>query len=127
MFSLIPTKWLLPVVAIGAFLLALWWYYTNTQQQINQLTAENAELHVVNDQYAEEIQALDEHNDKIETQVQELLEGMQESQREVDDLRDKLIKHDLEELARKKPGLVEKRINDGTEKVIDEINDITNS
>ena len=42
-----------------------------------------------------------------------------------DNLRKKLHKHNLTRLSIKKPGLIEKRINDGTNKLFDSIESIT--
>ena len=43
------------------------------------------------------------------------------------ELRSKLIRHDLEALAIAKPGLIEKRMNDATKKVFDDLELITGS
>ena len=42
-----------------------------------------------------------------------------------DDLRKKLHKHNLTRLSIKKPGLIEKRINNGTKKLFDNIESLT--
>ena len=42
-----------------------------------------------------------------------------------DDLRKKLHKHDLTRISIKKPGLIEKRINDGTKKLFERIESLT--
>ena len=50
---------------------------------------------------------------------------LDEAERYGDELRKKLHKHDLTRLSIKKPGLIEKRINDGTNKLFDSIESIT--
>lgn len=44
---------------------------------------------------------------------------------EVDELRKKLIEHDLTKLALEKPGLIENRINNATKKLFDDIRSST--
>lgn len=48
-----------------------------------------------------------------------------EAAREVKDLQDKFRRHDLDNLSLKKPGLIEKIINKGTEKVFRDLEDLT--
>lgn len=55
----------------------------------------------------------------------ELVSKFNEADKKVDELRDKFIDHDLTKLSLKKPGLIEKRINNGTQKAFDHIESIT--
>lgn len=63
-----------------------------------------------------------EKNAKFQAELNtELQKKLQESEVYKDNLISKLQKHDLAALSLKKPGLIEKRINDATKKVFDEI------
>jgi hypothetical protein len=52
---------------------------------------------------------------------------LQKAEQYGDDLREKLNNHDLTKLSAKKPGLIEKRINNATAKIFQELEDITNT
>ena len=67
-----------------------------------------------------------------EKEVKENLEALREldlklkeAYKESDSLRKLLAKHDLTKLAIEKPGLIEKRINDATDKTFDDIERLT--
>ena len=55
----------------------------------------------------------------------ELTQELQESEKRRNDLINIFSRHDLTNLAMKKPGLIEKRLNNGTEKAFDDIESIT--
>lgn len=96
-------------------------YYTSTQETIQQLTENNAQLEVAVKTSEESIQQMER---AVELQAQlasELSKKLQESEAYKDSLIGKLQKHDLARLSLKKPGLIEKRINEATKKVFDEI------
>ena len=96
-------------------------YYTSTQEAIRQLTENNAKLEVAVETQKESMQAM-ETNFKIQAELtNELQKKLQESEVYKDNLISKLQKHNLAALSLKKPGLIEKRINDATKKVFDEI------
>jgi hypothetical protein len=46
--------------------------------------------------------------------------------REVKEVRDKFARHDLNNLALMKPGLIERRVNAGTKKVMTDLIELTN-
>ena len=57
----------------------------------------------------------------------ELNSKLKQAETYAKELRSKLIRHDLEALAIAKPGLIEKRMNDATKKVFNDIELITGS
>ena len=59
---------------------------------------------------------------KVQQELNSTLQAnLEKAEVGLDSLRSKLSDHDLTRLALKKPGLIEKRINDATENVFDEI------
>ncbi len=101
------------------------WYYTTTQDTIIQLEKNNTMLS----------QTVEEQNITIEKQKQNALENekaseeltiqLQEAREYEDNLVRKLQKHNLTKLAIAKPGLIETRINNGTEKLREKLELIT--
>ena len=63
--------------------------------------------------------------EKQEQAEDELRKQLIESDKYANDLFRKLQRHDLTVLTYKKPGLIEKRVNDATENVFSDITDIT--
>ena len=100
-------------------------YYQDTQQRIATLQQNNAKLETVAKQNETTINSLQESQEKFANLNKELQGKLDEAERYGDDLRKKLHKHDLTRLSIKKPGLIEKRINDGTKKLFDNIESIT--
>ncbi len=70
------------------------------------------------DTYLAEQQELYIAIDEIEKQKNEAI-------KEVNEVRNKFARHDLNNLALVKPGLIEKRVNAGSKKVFDELTSIT--
>ena len=63
-----------------------------------------------------------EKTNKLNKELQGKLQNAEVYQ---DELRRKLQKHDLTRLSEKKPGLVEKKINEGTQKLFNDFESIT--
>lgn len=102
-------------------------YYTDSQARISTLRDNNAKLESANRTNQATITQM--QNDALLMQKLngELLEKFNAAENRVDELRDKLIDHDLTNLSLKKPGLIEKRINAGTEKAFDYLESITSN
>jgi len=96
-------------------------YYTDTNNTIQRLTKENAELVLTIDSCNASRQALEEERIRIELTTENLTKDLKKSESYVDGLHRKLREHDLTYLALKKPSLVEKRVNDATRKIFDDI------
>ena len=100
-------------------------YYQDTQQRIATLQQNNAKLETVAKQNETTINSLQESQEKFATLNLELQGKLDEAEKYGDELRKKLHKHDLTRLSIKKPGLIEKRINNGTQKLFDNIESLT--
>ena len=100
-------------------------YYQDTQQRIATLQQNNAKLETVAKTNETTINSLKESQEKFATLNKELQDNLNEAEGYGDELRKKLHKHNLTRLSIKKPGLIEKRINDGTQKLFDNIESLT--
>ena len=120
MYMLIIVVGLVGGVVYGAYA-----YYHDTQQRIKTLQENNAKLETVAKANEMTINSLQESQEKFATLNNELQTKLNLALTYGDDLRKKLHKHDLTRLSIKKPGLIEKRINDGTKKLFDSIESIT--
>ena len=94
---------------------------TQLQQAMdNQLLLENT-IKGQNQQLEEQLA----REQQSQARITELTTASQEAQAEVTELRGKFARHDLNMLSMAKPGLLEKLINRGTERVGKELSDIT--
>ena len=100
-------------------------YYQDTQQRLKTLQQNNAKLETVAKTNELTINSLQESQEKFATLNNELQVKLNEAEQYGDDLRKKLHKHNLTRLSIKKPGLIEKRINDGTKKLFENIESLT--
>ena len=100
-------------------------YYNDTQERLATLRDNNAKLEVANKSKEEALKTIQsnvEKTNKLNKELQGRLQGAEVYQ---DELRKKLQKHDLTRLSEKKPGLVEKKINEGTQKLFNDFESIT--
>lgn len=100
-------------------------YFLHMQDQMKQMAANNAKLEMVAEEneimmnnMIAETQRMNELNDDLRNR----LDAAKQYQ---NDLIAKLKKHDLSKLSYAKPGLIEKRINNGTQKLFDELESIS--
>ena len=119
-YMLIIVVGLLGGVVYGAYA-----YYQDTQQRIATLQTNNAKLETVSKQNELTVKSLQANQEKFATLNKDLQMKLNEAEEYGDDLRKKLHKHDLTRLSIKKPGLIEKRINDGTKKLFKSIESLT--
>ena len=119
-YMLIIVVGLLGGVVYGAYA-----YYQDTQQRIATLQQNNAKLETVAKTNELTINSMKESQEKFATLNKDLQMKLNEAEEYGDDLRKKLHKHDLTRLSIKKPGLIEKRINDGTKKLFKSIESLT--
>ena len=110
---------------VGGVVYGAYAYYHDTQQRIKTLQENNAKLETVAKANEMTINSLQESQEKFATLNNELQTKLNLALTYGDDLRKKLHKHDLTRLSIKKPGLIEKRITDGTNKLFDSIESIT--
>ena len=100
-------------------------YYRDTQKRISALQQNNAKLEVA---VQSKEAALNEMTANFEKQTRlnkELSGKLEDAEKDQDDLRSKLQKHDLTRLSIGKPGMMEKRINDDTKKLFSDFESIT--
>ena len=110
---------------VGGVVYAGYYYYKDTQSRIQTLTENNAKLETakaLQDQTIETLIADREKFDKLNKELQVKLEKANDYK---NTLIDKLRKHDLSKLSLKKPGLVEKKINNGTKKLFRSLESLT--
>ena len=110
---------------IGGVVYGAYAYYNDTQQRIKTLQENNAKLETVAKTNEITINSLQESQEKFATLNKDLQVKLNQAEEYGDDLRKKLHKHNLTRLSIKKPGLIEKRINDGTKKLFDNIESLT--
>jgi small-conductance mechanosensitive channel len=73
------------------------------------------------------INVLTQQNIKIQNETLRLQQSLQKAEEYNTDLQRKLNDHNLTKLSSKKPGLIEKRVNDATSKIFKELEEITAS
>ena len=100
-------------------------YYQDTQQRIATLQTNNAKLETVAKTNELTITSMQKNQEKFATLNKDLQMKLNKAEEYGDDLRKKLHKHNLTRLSIKKPGLIEKRINDGTKKLFKSIESLT--
>ena len=119
-YMLIIVVGLLGGVVYGAYA-----YYQDTQQRIATLQQNNAKLETVAKTNELTITSMQKNQEKFATLNKDLQMKLNEAEEYGDDLRKKLHKHNVTRLSIKKPGLIEKRINDGTKKLFKSIESLT--
>ena len=100
-------------------------YYNDTQERLATLRDNNAKLEVANKSKEEALKTIQSNVEKTNKLNKELQGKLQNAEVYQDELRKKLQKHDLTRLSEKKPGLVEKKINEGTQKLFNDFESIT--
>ena len=110
---------------VGGVVYGGYYYYKDTQSRIQTLTENNSKLEVATQQQEQTINTLIEDREKFEELNKELQVKLDKANQYRDTLIDKLRKHDLAKLSLKKPGLVEKKINNGTKKLFRSLENIT--
>ena len=110
---------------IGGVLYGGYYYYKDTQARIAVLTENSAKLEQATNTKKQTIDTLVEDATKYRELNKELNTKLEAANDYKNTLIDKLRKHDLAKLSLKKPGLVEKRINNGTKKLFKSLEELT--
>ena len=110
---------------VGAIGFGAKYYYDTTQNKIAVLQDNNAKLELVAETNQSTINRLQEDNAKMNEISKELQSDLAEANKYKDELIEKLQKHDLTRLSLKKPGLIEKRINNGTKELFESFESLT--
>ena len=110
----------LGAVGYGGYL-----YYKDTQQRIATLTENNAKLETAIQISEESIATLQNDIEKNAELNRELQSQLQVAEQYGDQLRNTLRKHNLTHLANKKPSAIEKRMQNATNRLWDDLAIIT--
>lgn len=97
------------------------WYYKDTQSTIATLRENNSKLMMVAETNQETINSMARDYQIAQENMLALQERAKEAEAYQDELAAKLRRHDLTALTLQKPGLIEKRVNNATAKIFDEL------
>jgi cell division protein FtsB len=100
-------------------------YFQATQATIRDLSANNAILENEVNTQKQTIGTLQADYRRYNDLNQDLQQRLQASNAAKDELQDKLSKHDLTMLSLRKPGLIERTVNRGTQKAFDDFTVLT--
>ncbi len=98
-----------------------YWYFKWSQGELALLRENNAKLELAVEQQKRTITDLRNFQRKQNQDIRNLQDKLVETEGYRRSLEEKFLKHDLEYLAREKPGLIENRINSATSKILDQI------
>ena len=119
-YGLLIVLGLLAGVGYGAY-----YYYKDTQARIAVLTENSAKLEQAANTQKQTIDTLVEDAAKYRELNKELNTKLEAANEYKNTLIDKLRKHDLAKLSLQKPGMVEKRINNGTKRLFESLEKLT--
>ena len=110
---------------IGGVGYGAYYYYKDTQARIAILTENSAKLEQATNTQKQTIDTLVEDAEKFRDLNKDLNIKLEAANDYKNTLIDKLRKHDLAKLSLQKPGLVEKRINNGTKRLFESLEKLT--
>ena len=102
-------------------------YYKDTQNRLKILAENNAKLEVANETNQKTINTLQEDTKKFTELNKNLQKELQQAESYTDDLKKKISNHNLTQLSKQNPSSIEKRINDATKKLFEDIEKDTTS
>ena len=110
---------------VGGVVYGGYYYYKDTQERIQTLTENSAKLEIAASTQKQTINTLVADAKKYQQLNKELNSKLEHANDYKNSLIAKLRKHDLTRLSQQKPGLVEKKINNGTKKLFKSFESIT--
>ena len=110
---------------VGGVVYGGWYYYKDTQARIQVLTENSIKLETATKLQKSTIDTLVADAKKYEVLNRKLDSELKKAHDYKNNLIAKLRKHDLVRLSQQKPGLVEKKINNGTKKLFESFESIT--
>ena len=102
---------------VGGSVYGAYYYYKDSQERIRILTENTVKLETAKAMQDATINAMIEDREKFDELNKELQSKLDKANVYKDVLIGKLRKHNLAKLSLRKPGLVEKKINNGTKKL----------
>ena len=100
-------------------------YVKNLQSNLEVARANAAKLEAAVETSEASLKLLKEDNARLNALSDQLNEDLRKAEQYGDELRATLQKHNLTHLANKKPGLIEKRMQNATDKLWDDLESIT--
>ena len=122
MFSSIKIAIVLTLITLGA---GGFFYVKKLQNDLETARANVAKMEVAVATSEASIKTLQQDAVKMAELNQQLSADLQKAEKYGDELRSTLQKHNLTHLANKKPGLIEKRMQSATDKLWDDLTNIT--
>jgi uncharacterized protein HemX len=110
---------------VGGVVYGGYFYYKDTQERIQTLTENSAKLEIAAETQKQTINTLVADAKKYQQLNKELNNKLEHANDYKNNLIAKLRKHDLTRLSQQKPGLVEKKINNGTKRLFKSFESIT--
>jgi hypothetical protein len=110
---------------VGGAVYGAKYYYDTTQARIAQLQENNAKLEVAIQTSEASLELQKQETARLGELNMQLSTDLQKAEQYGDELRNTLQKHNLTHLANKKPGLIEQRMQNATNKLWDDLADIT--
>ena len=110
---------------IVAMCLGFGGYYWLTEKRLTVLTENNAKLSIANQTNQQTIDKLSQDYEEQQVLNKELGIKLKASEAYGDNLAKKLREHDLTMLTLKKPGLIERRVNSATQKILKDLESST--
>ena len=113
------------VIAVSGAVISARAYYKETQERIATLHKNNAKMEVVQQQNEVVLKSLTSEATRLNDLNFDLQGKLDDAENYKNELIVKLQKHNLTRLSYQKPGLIERRINNGTQKVFDSLESLT--
>ena len=113
------------IALLGGVAYAAKYYYDTTQATIAQLRENNAKLEVANEETQATIKQMAKNAERLNELTDQLGQDLRKAEAYGDELRNTLNKHNLTHLANKKPGMIEKRMQNATDKLWDDLESVT--
>ena len=113
------------IALLGGAAYAAKYYYDTTQATIAQLRENNAKLEVANEENQATIIKMEKNSIRLNALTDQLNKDLRKSEEYGDELRETLNKHDSTHLANNKPGLIEKRVQNATDKLWGDLESVT--
>ena len=110
---------------VGGVIYGGFYYYKDTQARIAILTENSAKLEQATNTQKQTIDTLVEDAEKFRELNKDLNIKLEAANEYKNKLIGKLRKHDLAKLSMQKPGMVEKRINNGTKRLFESLEKLT--